>query len=392
MMYRDWLSYALIVPEIRDSRMFGSVYARLKSLMYWPNCHCSDPFLHMPNRFGCSKPMNPPTPTPCPTDAPKFTLPGALLLQVENDVDVALVVRSRLRRRQRRLEESEVRDALIASNQELTVENVARHDDDLIANAILGRDVVPHDLDAVHDRRRPLVDLPPQIHRRHRILADLHALDDRSDLRVDVSLVRVRFLHLLRRVVPFALVEDLVRHCRGVGTRPSPSRSVSSCARRRDRSARSDRSRRPSLQRPRTRRRDTAVPRSTPMSTSALPARSIDDQRVAAHLHVDESVLAVDLRNPLRHVARELVGVVLALSPEPEAFRLGLHRRDDRLVRERLIPLNVDPGNREATALAHVKHRASAARRPRSCRRGPWPADSPPPRTASRFAPTERAT
>ena len=65
----------MTVPESCDSLMNGSVYVRLKSLMYWPNCQFSEPRLHRPNRFGWSKPMKPPTPAPCPTDAPKFTLP-----------------------------------------------------------------------------------------------------------------------------------------------------------------------------------------------------------------------------------------------------------------------------------------------------------------------------
>ena len=100
-------------------------------------------------------------------------VPGALLLHVEDDVDVALVVRRlRVRRGKRRLEEAQVADALVAAHQRVAAEHVARHDEDLVPDARLRRDVVAEDLDAVHDRRRLLVDLPPQIHGRHGVGAD----------------------------------------------------------------------------------------------------------------------------------------------------------------------------------------------------------------------------
>src|ERR671920_757369 len=43
--------------------------------MFLPNCHCSRPRLPRPNRFGSSSPRKPPTPVPCPRDAPKLMLP-----------------------------------------------------------------------------------------------------------------------------------------------------------------------------------------------------------------------------------------------------------------------------------------------------------------------------
>src|SRR5919109_330928 len=43
--------------------------------MFFPNCHCSWPRLPRPNRFGSSSPRKPPTPVPCPSDAPKLMFP-----------------------------------------------------------------------------------------------------------------------------------------------------------------------------------------------------------------------------------------------------------------------------------------------------------------------------
>jgi len=67
--------YAFTCPEISVPRIPGSTYDELKSLMNCPNCHCRLPRLHLPKRFGCSSPMKPPSPVPCPTEAPKFTFP-----------------------------------------------------------------------------------------------------------------------------------------------------------------------------------------------------------------------------------------------------------------------------------------------------------------------------
>src|SRR5688572_21995678 len=54
---------------------------------------------------------------------------GALLLHREYDVDVALLAGGpSVRRRQRRLEEPEVGDVLIAANQSILVEHVTRED------------------------------------------------------------------------------------------------------------------------------------------------------------------------------------------------------------------------------------------------------------------------
>src|SRR5690606_28453553 len=56
----------------------------------------------------------------------------ALLLHAEHDVDVALLVgRTRVRERQRRLEEAEVADALPAADQSVLVEHVTRDDEQL---------------------------------------------------------------------------------------------------------------------------------------------------------------------------------------------------------------------------------------------------------------------
>src|SRR4029079_8883210 len=61
---------------------------------------------------------------------------GALFLDVEDDVDVALVVHlARVRRRHVLLEEAEVGDVAVAVDQALLVEYIARNDEQLPANA-----------------------------------------------------------------------------------------------------------------------------------------------------------------------------------------------------------------------------------------------------------------
>ena len=127
----------------------------------------------------------------------------ALLLHLEHDVDVALVVRrSRLRKRQGRLEEPEVLDAAVAVDQPLLVEHVAGNDRELVADAGLGRVVVAEDLDAIDDRGRAFLDFPAEVHARPRI--GLLLVDDRAHLRVDVSFVRVRVLDLARGLRPIS--------------------------------------------------------------------------------------------------------------------------------------------------------------------------------------------
>ena len=77
--------------------------------MYWPNCHCSEPRLHTPNRFGWSKPMKPPTPVPCPTDAPKLTLPVRFSFTWKmRSMSPCSFAGLRVRRRHVLLEEAEV--------------------------------------------------------------------------------------------------------------------------------------------------------------------------------------------------------------------------------------------------------------------------------------------
>src|SRR5712664_1949431 len=61
--------------DVGDSRTAGSVNETSKSLIFLPNCHWKRPRLPWPNRLGSSRPRNPPTPVPCPTDAPKLMLP-----------------------------------------------------------------------------------------------------------------------------------------------------------------------------------------------------------------------------------------------------------------------------------------------------------------------------
>ena len=131
---------------------------------------------------------------------------GALLLHPEDDVDVALIIRGlRVGRRQRRLEEIQILNVLIAADQPVLVEHVARKDHELLANAGFVRVVVAEDLDPVHRGRRLLVDLPAEIHDRDRIAH--RALHDGPHLRVDVAFVAVRVANARRRFVPRGLIE-----------------------------------------------------------------------------------------------------------------------------------------------------------------------------------------
>src|SRR4029079_6089841 len=95
------------------------------------------------------------------------TLP--LLLHVENHVEVALLIRLRIRRRNGRLEEAQIADTLVATYEGVFPEDVTGDDEDLIADARLRRDVVAEDVDAIHDRGLTLGDFPAEVDRRHRV-------------------------------------------------------------------------------------------------------------------------------------------------------------------------------------------------------------------------------
>ena len=172
--------------------------------MYWPYCQLIDPFLHLPNRFGWSRPMKPPRPVPWPIDAPKFTLPVrfSFTLKMMSTSPWSLAW-PRLRQRQRRLEEPEVLDAPVAVDQRVLVEHVAGNDRELVADAGLGRVVVADDLDAIDDRRACPPGLPSEDSTRGPESVCM-LVDDRANLRIDVALVRVRVLELARGVVPLA--------------------------------------------------------------------------------------------------------------------------------------------------------------------------------------------
>ena len=87
------------------------------------------PRLHSPNRLGWSKPMKPPSAGALSDRRTEVDVAGPLFLDVEDQVDVALVVRlPRVRRRHVLLEEAKVGDAAIALNQAVLVEHVARQD------------------------------------------------------------------------------------------------------------------------------------------------------------------------------------------------------------------------------------------------------------------------
>ena len=136
---------------------------------------------------------------------------GPLFLHVEHNVHIALLAtRACLRGSHRRLEEIQVADVLVAADQIIAVEQLARGEDDLLPDARLVGVIVADDLDSVHDRGRSLVDLPAQVD-----LADgvgaRHPLRYGMNLSVDVALVVVSFAQLSLRLFPASRVEGVRR-------------------------------------------------------------------------------------------------------------------------------------------------------------------------------------
>ena len=59
--------------------------------------------------------------------------------------------------------------------------------------------------------------------------------------------------------------------------------------------------------------------------------------------------------NALAQIALKFLVVELALAEKPERLGLHLHRADDLLVLELLVPLDVDAGDREVSSLVDVE-------------------------------------
>jgi hypothetical protein len=269
--------------------------------------------------------------SPLPDRRSEIHAPGPFLLHAKDDVDVSpLVCLAGVWRRQRRVEESEVRDVVIAANQQVLVEHVTRQHEDLLANARLGRDVVAEDLDAVHDCRLPLLDVPPEIDDGYRVPASTGALDHRRHRRVDVAFVGIRLLDASRRLLPLAAVEELP----AVAVVGAPEGSAQQVAKRfallPERIEAGDlvsgKARRAGgLERP-----DAIAGSFVDTDVNQrLAARPLDEQCVARDAGVDEAAIGVEGRNALGEVTLVLVLVELALPPPEEALRLRLHRLDD---------------------------------------------------------------
>ena len=176
--------------------------------MFWPNCHWSLPRLPRPKRLGSSSPRNPPTPVPCPSDAPKLMLPvrrssTRKMMSTSTPLAAGLHVRGW----KRLLEEPQVGDVLVGADQPLPAEEIAREHDDRLPDHPLVGHVVAHDLDLVDRGRRALADVPatgpPAGCPRAPGAPDLLGLD----LGVDVAVVGVQVLHLLRGRVPLRTAE-----------------------------------------------------------------------------------------------------------------------------------------------------------------------------------------
>ena len=138
---------------------------------------------------------------------PEVDLARVLLGHPEDDVDVALLIGgSRVRERQRLLEEAEVGDVLVRADQRVLPEHIARQDDDRVTDHPLARDVVADDLHLVDDGRLRLVQHPPQVD--HRLPVRVGPPRDAGpQAHVDVAAVEVERLYLAGRVVPLLPAE-----------------------------------------------------------------------------------------------------------------------------------------------------------------------------------------
>ena len=282
---------------------------------------------------------------------------GALFLHVENDIEVTLLVGAlRVRRSNGRFEEAQVADTLVAANQCVAPEDVARHHEDLIPDARFVRDVVAQDVHAIHDGGRAFVHFPPQVHRGHRIRSYPAPIDDGSHAGVDVALVRIGLTHPPRGVVPPGLIEIAGRvaaathaqhalhgtrdglglHAEGIEAlqvlvgKPPTARDLEGAD---------------------------AVPRTLLHHEihERLAPRAVYRDRILEHLRVEISLGRIERWNALAHVPRELVCIELALLEPQEALGLGLHRPHHILPRHTHIAGHIHAGHGEAPPLIHSK-------------------------------------
>ena len=220
------------------------------------------------------------------------------------------------------------------------------------------REVVADDVDAVDDRRRPLVDLPAQIRpSRTESVPSCVArrpgeCSRRCSLRssyASCSFCSSRRPTRLRRTCS----ADSCR--RGRSARSPSARPSFALFGRTDRNARSPRSRSAWFA-VHLEVADLVVRAFVTVSrSSAFPVLAIDDQRVLHDLHVDVAVRRVQLRNRLAEIVRVLVVVELAVAPpeEPSGFvsiAPTMSSSDSALV-----AVDLDAGDREAASFVDVK-------------------------------------
>ena len=292
-------------------------------------------------------------PDSLPDRGAEVHVPGPLLLHPEDDVDIPFLVGgAHVREREGRLEETEVRDAPPAPDHPLLVEHIPRDDHQLVADAVLDGEVVAEDVDAIDDRRGPLLDIPPQ--------ADIARaiggipFDHRTHLRVDVSLVAVEGADLLRRLIPARPVEDVG------GGGPAPNEPLhplreGGLPRREGIPGRDLLGREAPIPHDLERLHPILRPLLHLELEERLAPSPVDLEGVIRDLEIHMPAVGEELRDLLPEVGGVGVLVELAAPEEEEPFGLGLHHADHLTVLHEGVPAHVDTGDGEAAALIHAQ-------------------------------------
>ncbi len=258
---------------------------------------------------------------PLPHRRTEVDVAGALLGDREGDVDVAVVERLDVGHRQRLFEEVQVGDVLVRADQPLAIEQLAREDDDRLADHPIVGDVVADDPDLVDVGRQPLVDADPEVEPGQRVARRRRAsrfLGDHGG--ADVAVVGVAVLHLLAGRLPVAPLEDGADLLAGVDLR-----------REREREARGD-----------LLGGESRVAHDLDGADAILLSlvdRQLEDrlaglrvgqQGVVGDLEVDEAPITVPRRQPGPDVLVDPVVVVLAVVEPEKSLRLRRNRARPR--------------------------------------------------------------
>ena len=248
------------------------------------------------------------------------------------------------------LEEAQVLDVLIGPDRAACRKTSPREQDDRIPDDALARQLVPDDLDPVHDGRLALVQHPPQVD--DRLPIGVRTPDDiGTERHVDETVVEIQRLHRPGRGFPLVLIEH-------GGTRLGlPQEAVDippgEWVVARDlvggEPAVAD-----DLERPDTPYLALVDPHQQP----GLAVRLVHEQRVVHHLEVDVPMIAVELRQPLEDVSAEIVVVEFAGLVPHEPLRLALHFPDELVGRIAGIAFDVDPRDRDAAPFVDLERDA----------------------------------